>query len=491
MARRYEDFSDLPLWDEDDDPQWSTGSTADERWDQYTSSWEPQEMPRTRAERSGQLRRPRADEHDDQAWDPDRSGPSRRPVAAGGGGNGRSGGGRPLGLASDPRRWKAAGALGVVVAVVAGTAVAMSGASGSSALPTTTTTTTAPVVVTTTRPATTTRATRPASQLKRSLRKGMSGDAVKQLQLRLFQLGFMPGGDGKATGTFGPLTQQAVWAFESLFTKTAPTKLTGVVTNAMWQTMQGDIRILPRRPKASAVHLEIYLEKQVAIIFKNNKPWFISHISSGKVNADGSPYEFHEQEKITEDLAGNPVDPPVSRWVIGLAYTPIGKFKVERKKHGKRTSPLGGMLNPVYFNQGIAIHGGYNVPLTRESHGCIRVPNAISEYLVVMLNVGDDVFVFDGKKEPEDATKMERAMRWNRVDPSKTTTTTRPKPTSTTKKPTATTKKPTATTKKPTATTKKPTATTKKKPTATTKKPTATTKKRTTTTVKKTTTTKP
>ena len=36
------------------------------------------------------------------------------------------------------------------------------------------------------------------------------------------------------------------------------------------------------------------------------------------------------------------------------------------------------MLNPVYFNYGIAIHGAYKVPLHPASHGCIRIDNSFS-----------------------------------------------------------------------------------------------------------------
>ena len=35
---------------------------------------------------------------------------------------------------------------------------------------------------------------------------------------------------------------------------------------------------------------------------------------------------------------------------------------------GKRVGPMGGMMNPVYFNYGIAIHGAHGVPLEPAGH---------------------------------------------------------------------------------------------------------------------------
>ncbi len=59
------------------------------------------------------------------------------------------------------------------------------------------------------------------------------------------------------------------------------------------------------------------------------------------------------------------------------------------------------MWNPNYFNYGIAIHGALNVPLYPASHGCIRIPLNISEDLQDLVSVGDQVYVWDGVKEPE------------------------------------------------------------------------------------------
>ena len=59
------------------------------------------------------------------------------------------------------------------------------------------------------------------------------------------------------------------------------------------------------------------------------------------------------------------------------------------------------MWNPVYFNYGIAVHGAGNVPSYPASHGCVRIPMHIGNYFPSLVKYGDQVFVFDGIKEPE------------------------------------------------------------------------------------------
>ena len=55
----------------------------------------------------------------------------------------------------------------------------------------------------------------------------------------------------------------------------------------------------------------------------------------------------------------------------------------------------------MYFNYGIAVHGATNVPLHPASHGCIRIPNDLSEGFAGLVEIGDLVYVWDGVKEPE------------------------------------------------------------------------------------------
>jgi hypothetical protein len=100
---------------------------------------------------------------------------------------------------------------------------------------------------------------------------------------------------------------------------------------------------------------------------------------------------------------------------------PGGVFTYNRQVEGVRQSSLGGMWDPVYFNYGIAVHGALNVPLQPASHGCIRIPLALSPTFQDLVSLGDQVFVFDGVKEPEEYG--EQLPYFNRIDPDYSTTT--------------------------------------------------------------------
>jgi hypothetical protein len=287
------------------------------------------------------------------------------------------------------------------------------------------------------------------TQLTKSLGKGAYGDEVKAMQQRLFDLGFQP---GPIDGQFGTGTEQALWAFEGLVANLTYTQQTGVLTNELWQTMQDNIVIQPKRTQTTPTHVEVDLPKQVLVVFDHAKATFISHISSGKVNPDGTPATFCEEITIDTDGDGVPLAEPQKKAICAESKTPGGVFDIDRKVPGHRVGALGGMDDPVYFNYGIAIHGAENVPDEPASHGCIRIPKFLSPVFPTLVGKGDQVWVWNGKKEPEQQTKNEKLPSFNRPDPSVTTTTSTTTTVASTVAPTTTTKS-TTTTAKPVATT--------------------------------------
>ena len=82
------------------------------------------------------------------------------------------------------------------------------------------------------------------------------------------------------------------------------------------------------------------------------------------------------------------------------------------------------MHNPVYFNYGVAVHGSGNVPNRPASHGCIRIPMHISEYFPTLVERGDQIYVWDGVKEPEVYGRQPPPFDFNDPDYSTTTTAT-------------------------------------------------------------------
>jgi hypothetical protein len=286
------------------------------------------------------------------------------------------------------------------------------------------------------------------TQLSQTLRKGTFGDEVKAVQQRLKDFGFDP---GPVDGQFGTGTEQALWAFEGLVLQRTFDQQRGEVDNDTWQLMQDPLVFQPKRPQGvGSTHMEIYLPLQAAIVFADDKPTLITHISSGT----GETW----CEIITQDTddEGKPLDPPVKKDVCGVSKTPGGVFQFYRRYEGNRQGPLGGMWNPVYFNYGIAVHGAKNVPDAPASHGCIRIPMYIADYFPSLVKNRDYVFVWDGKKEPEQQSKRDMVPVFNYANPDATTSTS--STTSTTLAPTTTAKpKPVPTTtvkpKPPTTTT--------------------------------------
>lgn len=257
--------------------------------------------------------------------------------------------------------------------------------------------------------------------LDRTLTKGVAGSDVQQVQERLTELGFVP---GPADGIYGGETIKAVWAYEKLVLGVESNRPTGQVTPEMWDAMQDPFVIQPRRPNATPNHTEVYLPEQVLAVFHDDVPVMITHMSSGDNE------EWCEEVTISPGEYGNrDGTEPLVRGECGRSNTPGGVFEFYRQVEGIRDSALGSMWNPMYFNYGIAIHGALNVPLQPASHGCIRIPLNISENLQSLASIGDQVFVWDGVKEPEEYGSPPPTFNW--LDPNYETTTTVPESTTT------------------------------------------------------------
>ncbi|HSH10363.1 MAG TPA: L,D-transpeptidase family protein, partial [Ilumatobacter sp.] len=170
-------------------------------------------------------------------------------------------------------------------------------------------------------------------------------------------------------------------------------------------------------------HTEIYLPQQVMVVFHADVPALVTHISTGELDPDGNPAEYCETITLTTDRFGVLLEEPEEKAICGRSKTPPGVFEAYRQVVGTRVGPLGAMWNPIYINQGIAIHGALTVPAEPASHGCIRVPMHISETLQGIIELGDRVLIWDGKKEPEDQSETDSQMLWDYPDPNATTTT--------------------------------------------------------------------
>jgi len=235
--------------------------------------------------------------------------------------------------------------------------------------------------------------------ITRELKDGAEGGDVRMLQERLAELKFAP---GPIDGIYGRSTVQAVWAFEKLVLKVPRAEASGVVTPAMWDLMRSEVRITPRRQADTPRHAEVYLPEQVIVTFLGGEATLVSHMSSGdnkpwceEVVIDAGEEGNDSPEQIAAGL-------PLKVGICGESVTPPGIFTFYRRSSGTRETKLGTLYNPVYFNQGIAVHGAILVPLEPSSHGCVRIPMSVAQLFPALVQFRDRVYVFDGLKEPEE-----------------------------------------------------------------------------------------
>jgi hypothetical protein len=290
----------------------------------------------------------------------------------------------------------------------------------------------------------------PKSTLSRTLSKGLAAsDDVRVMQQRLNDLHFDV---GAVDGIFGANTEMAVWVYQSLILNLSGKDITGKVTPELWDRMQDPLGLPLFRPDASSTHAEIFLPAQAMVLYVNRELRLITHVSSG------SGQKWCDEYKNVAAWPGAttttvPAGQKNPRY-CGTSITPGGVFKVYLKRDGWIDIPLGRVFNAISFNAGIAIHGYPDVPKGPASHGCVRVPMHLAQYLPDLLHKGDQIFVWDGVKEPE--AYGDQKPPADERDPSDTTVvTTTVAPTTST--PTTTTAKPTTT---PKLTTTAPVATT-------------------------------
>jgi peptidoglycan hydrolase-like protein with peptidoglycan-binding domain len=172
------------------------------------------------------------------------------------------------------------------------------------------------------------------------LRSGATGPRVTALQERLTQLGYW---NGRADGSFGSLTQQAVYALQ----KAAGLGRDGVVGPKTQKALDRGVR--PKAKSGSGRVVEIDLKRQLLMFVDDGQVSQVFNTATGS----NQNYEYE----------GNTY----------LAVTPAGRFSVSRQIDGWRHGPLGPLWRPKYFNGGIAIHGAYSIPPYPASHGCARV----------------------------------------------------------------------------------------------------------------------
>ncbi|MEO5876725.1 MAG: L,D-transpeptidase family protein [Streptosporangiaceae bacterium] len=190
----------------------------------------------------------------------------------------------------------------------------------------------------------------PAPVVRKVLKPGARGEAVRELQRKLTDLNYDP---GKVDGRYGQTTQYALWAFE----KVNRLKVGGTVGTKVWAALDAPRSPRPLTSQREANRVDIDLKRQFLVVYKAGRVALISHVSSG------GGYRY-----CAKDIGATV---PRCRYAV----TQLGDFRTGRRvTRAWDTGPLGSLYAPVYFNGGIAVHGYPDVPAQPASHGCVRVP---------------------------------------------------------------------------------------------------------------------
>jgi L,D-transpeptidase catalytic domain/Putative peptidoglycan binding domain len=178
---------------------------------------------------------------------------------------------------------------------------------------------------------------------------GSGGNAVRALQSRMRQLGYLV----PVNGRFDSTTGRAVLAFR----KANGYARTMSASSAVFRKLAlGGGGFHVRYPSAGK-HVEFDWSRQVLVLARGAKA-----------------------EKILPASSGKPSTPTV-----------FGKFHFYSKTPGYNAH---GMYYSNYFVGGYAIHGYDPVPTYAASHGCIRIPIPSAKAVYRWVRLGDTIYVY-------------------------------------------------------------------------------------------------
>jgi L,D-transpeptidase catalytic domain/Putative peptidoglycan binding domain len=186
--------------------------------------------------------------------------------------------------------------------------------------------------------------------------RGTPREVISAIQERLDTLGFwVPDYDG----SFGPVTSQAVLAFQ----KYLGLPLSGQVDDltALALNMDG---LRTAGQSTSGDRMEVDLTKQLLYVIRGGKTVSTVNTSTGS----GSFYDEPNQKD-----GGR---------ISGTAITPVGHFRVYWEfSDGWEPGQLGDLYRPKYFTGGVAVHGAPRIPSVPASHGCVRVTSTFMDFV--------------------------------------------------------------------------------------------------------------
>lgn len=195
-------------------------------------------------------------------------------------------------------------------------------------------------------------------------RRGDRGAGVATLQRRLGAAGYWC---GRADGSFGHLTQQAVWAVQ---------KRNGLVRDGIAgpRTVSALAHGGVLAPVGgSGSRVEVNLARQLVVVVRSGRTTRMLNTSTG----NGRPYTYNGRTYYANTRRG--------RFTVYSTYSA-----------GWQWGPLGSLYRPMYFDGGIALHGSTSIPPYPASHGCARLSTAAMDLVWSSgdLRMGSRVLVY-------------------------------------------------------------------------------------------------
>ena len=159
--------------------------------------------------------------------------------------------------------------------------------------------------------------------------------------------------------------------------KVRQSKATGTYTQEAQKALYTAAVPEGRHPELGLPRIEVDITRQLLLFFDEKGLHRVISVSTG------SNRNYCELSKKSGER------------VCGVARTPRGTFKIQRRIPGWRESDLGKLYNPLYFIDGYAIHGSPIVPARNVSHGCVRISLDTSMWFYDTVKNGTPVIVFD------------------------------------------------------------------------------------------------
>ena len=187
----------------------------------------------------------------------------------------------------------------------------------------------------------------------RVLRRGARGRAVRDLTVRLAELGYLPA--SHVADFLGDAAVHAIVAFQK-YERLEPD---GIVGRRTHHALARDRRPEPLLEQPGR-RIEVWLRRQLAFLVEDDRVVRAVAVSTGR---------------------------------SGYA-TPPGRYRVYRREPRSWSVPYGVWLPwAAYFVRGIAFHAHADVPPYPASHGCVRVPEPFAREVYSFARIGTRVVV--------------------------------------------------------------------------------------------------